>query len=59
MATSTERWDKAIRHAREMLEIYKEIPTGVFGALLIQNAISRYENGERTKYLLVELEGIK
>lgn len=54
-----ERWDAAIEHAREYLKIYREIPTGVFGAILIQADISRYERGERTIELLEVLEGIK
>ncbi|WP_199614676.1 hypothetical protein [Paenibacillus alkalitolerans] len=53
------RWEDAIENARFMLEEYKKIPTGAFGATLIAQAITRYENGERTQELLEELEGIQ
>ena len=53
------RWKKAIAHAREMLEIYKQIPAGIFGALAISCDISLYENGDRSAALLESLERIK
>ena len=53
-----ERWQKAINHAREMLEEYKKIPTGIFGALTIQEDIRLYENGDRSEALLESLEDI-
>lgn len=55
---SDDRWDKAIENARFMLEEYKHIPSGIFGATAISLAISRYDNGERTSELLDELESI-
>lgn len=54
-----ERWDAAITHAREHREMYLEVPNGMFGAILIQADIYRYERGERTIELLEKLEGIK
>lgn len=56
---SEERWEEAVKHARTMLEIYKEIPTGIFGATLIAKAITRYEDGEKTNELLEELESFE
>lgn len=53
------RWFEAIAIARYMLEEYKKIPTGAFGAMGISTLITRYENGERTIELLEELESIK
>lgn len=53
------RWQAAISRAQEYLEIYKSIPTGIFGATIIAHNISRYENGERTPELLDELENIE
>lgn len=53
------RWDIAVENAKFMLEEYKKIPTGVFGAVWIAQAIARYEKGERTVELLEELEQIK
>ncbi|GIO13542.1 hypothetical protein J19TS2_30970 [Cohnella xylanilytica] len=53
------RWDDAINNAKFMLEEYKNIPAGAFGAINIANAIGRYENGERTEELLNELESIQ
>jgi len=52
------RWDKAITHAREMLEIYKGIPAGAFGATMIARDIANYERGDRNQELLDDLEGI-
>jgi len=54
-----ERWENAITHAREMLEIYKNIPAGSFGAMSIASDISRYDRGDRDLSLLGDLEGIK
>jgi len=54
-----ERWDKAIAHAREYLELYKIIPTGMFGAMMISDAILLYEAGDRSQALLERLEGIE
>lgn len=53
------RWEKAIKHAREMLELYKTIPTGLFGAMMIQAKIDLYEKGDRSEALLEELESIE
>lgn len=53
-----EGWDKAIAHAREMLEIYKTIPAGIFGAMMIAQSINLYEQGDRSDALLESLEGI-
>jgi hypothetical protein len=50
------RWEVAVANAREMLEAYKEIPTGVFGALMIQRDIDLYEAGDRSEALLESLE---
>jgi hypothetical protein len=55
----TARWEDAIANAKFMLEEYKKIPTGGFGAITITQTIIRYENGERTDELLEELEGIE
>jgi len=54
-----ERWDKAIKHAKEMLELYKSIPTGGFGVIVIQRDIDLYNNGDRAKALLGSLESIR
>ena len=54
-----ERWDEAIEYARIMLEEYKQIPTGAFGAMFISTLITRYENGERTDELLADLESVE
>jgi hypothetical protein len=54
-----ERWDKAIKHAREMLGIYKSIPTGGFGVIVIQRDIDLYEHGDRSDALLKSLESIE
>lgn len=56
---SIERWNAAIDNARFMLEEYKKIPAGIFGATMIASAIARYDSGERTNELLEELEGIE
>jgi hypothetical protein len=53
------RWEKAIAHAREMLEIYKKIPAGFFGAAIISQDIALYEAGDRSEALLESLEGIE
>jgi len=45
-------------HARETLELYKEIPNGMFGAITIQTKIELYENGDRSEALLLAMEGI-
>ncbi|CAM4098788.1 hypothetical protein PAAL109150_09840 [Paenibacillus alkaliterrae] len=54
-----EQWHAVMDNAKFMLEEYKKIPTGMFGAINIANAISRYENGERTKELYEELKSIE
>jgi hypothetical protein len=54
-----ERWDRAIKHAKEMLELYKSIPTGGFGVIVIQRDIDLYNNGDRSKALLSSLESIR
>lgn len=55
------RWGKAIKHAREMLEMYKKIPleSGWFGVATIGESISLYEKGDRSEALLDRLEKIK
>jgi len=53
-----ERWQKAINHAREMLEEYKKIPAGALAAMMIQEDICLYENGDRSEALLESLEDI-
>lgn len=53
------RWRAAIDHARYMLKVYYNVPLGIFAALNIQNAIDRYERGQRTQELLAELEGFE
>ena len=58
MNEDEKRWEVAVANAREMLKIYKEIPTGVFGAIMIQGDISLYEAGDRSEALLESLEGI-
>lgn len=54
-----QRWDKAVAHAKEMLELYLEIPTVRIGAAMIQQCIGLYEKGDRSKTLLNELENIE
>ncbi|GKU76859.1 hypothetical protein [Paenibacillus sp. L3-i20] len=54
-----ERWTAAVNNANFMLKEYQNIPTGTFGAITIAQTISRYENGERTKELLDDLEAIE
>lgn len=54
-----DRWQRAIEHARTMLEIYMQIPTGIFGAMMISRDIDLYEAGDRSEALLEALEGIK
>ena len=54
-----EKWDEAIENARFMLDEYKKIPTGMFGAMNISATIARYDQGERTTELYEELEGIE
>jgi len=54
-----ERWGNAIKHAKEMLELYKSIPTGGFGVIVIQRDIDLYDNGDRSKALLKSLESIE
>lgn len=53
------RWNAAIENARFMLNEYKQIPAGAFGAMNIAQTIARYESGERSLELLEELEGIQ
>lgn len=53
------RWENAIDNAKQMLELYRAIPTGIFGVAAISNCIERYNNGERTTELLEELENIQ
>ena len=56
----SERWDRAIAHAREYLETYQgHGHTGVFGTLGIMTAIRLYEEGDRSEALLKALESIK
>ncbi len=52
------RWGRAIAHARKTLELYKEIPNGMFGAISIQGKIELYEAGDRSEALLLSLEAI-
>lgn len=58
-AKNDERWKAAIEHAELYLDLYKKEPMGVFGAMNISNAISRYEDGDRSERLLEELEQIQ
>lgn len=51
-----ERWNKAVEHAREMLKLYRQIPTGMFGAMMIQRDLDLYEDGDRSEALLESLE---
>jgi hypothetical protein len=53
-----ERWQRAVERAREILEIYKSIPTGIFGAMMIQQDLNLYESGDRSEALLKSLENI-
>ncbi len=53
------RWDDAIKNARFMLEEYKKIPAGAFGAMHIASTIVRYDSGDRSNELLEELESIE
>jgi len=54
-----ERWDKAVIHAREMLEFYMKAPINFFGAAAIAQCISLYEAGDRSEALLEVLEGVE
>jgi len=55
---TNEDWEYEINRAKEMLEVYKSIPTGLFGATIISQSIERYENGERTEDLYENLKNI-
>lgn len=58
MEMDQERWGKAIAHARTMLEGYKAVPAGMFGAFMIAQSIKLYEDGDRSDALLEDLEGM-
>jgi len=54
-----ERFKKAYEYAKLMLEEYKCIQTGMFGAISIQHDIDLYEKGDRSDALLESMEGIQ
>ena len=54
-----ERWEKAIAHAQNCLEIYRTAPAGVFAAVMLVSDIAKYARGDRNPELLEDLEGIK
>jgi len=54
-----EQWDEAVKDAKEVLEMYKEIPSGIFGAMNISEVLARYDRGERTKELYEDLKSIQ
>ncbi|MFC5649847.1 hypothetical protein ACFPYJ_12080 [Paenibacillus solisilvae] len=41
------RWKDTVYNARFMLEEYKKVPLGIFGAINKANLIARYDSGER------------
>ncbi len=53
------RWNRAVEHARRMLEIYKSTPGGLLGAMGIQTKIELYEAGDRSEALLEAMEAIE
>lgn len=53
------QWDYEVERAKEMLEVYKTIPMGFFGAAHISQTIDRYESGERSQDLYETLESIE
>ncbi|MDY8023364.1 hypothetical protein [Paenibacillus polymyxa] len=54
-----QQWSEAVRHAKYYLGLYKEIPTGFFGAAFINRMIIRYEAGERTKELYQDMMDVE
>lgn len=52
------RWAYAYQHAKKHKRIYGELRIGWFGFAMLNKAIKKYEDGERTKELLKELEDI-
>ena len=44
MEITEEQWDSVMKNAQLMLIEYKKIKNGMFGAINIANAITRYEN---------------
>ena len=54
-----ERWDKAIEHAKGMLELYRSIPMGFLGSSNIVVLLEWYEQGDRSESLLESLESIE
>ena len=59
MEITQESWDYEVERAKEMLEVYKTIPMGFFGASHIAQTIARYESGERSQDLYETLESIE
>lgn len=60
VALQESRWEKAVAHAREVLDQYVAIgPSGVFGATLITHSLDLYSEGDRSDALLESLEGFK
>ncbi len=53
------RFKRAYEHAEEMLEIYKQIPSGTFASMAIANDIRLYKAGDRSDALLESMEGIQ
>lgn len=54
-----ERWDKAIEHAKGMLELYRSTPMGFLGSSNIAVLLGWYEQGDRSESLLERLESIE
>lgn len=53
-----ERIEKALTYAREMLALYKSIPTGCIGAAFIQRDIEAVEEGDHSEVAIRRLEEI-
>jgi predicted CopG family antitoxin len=54
-----ERIERAISHAREMLAIYKSIPSGSIAASFIQRDIDAVEEGDHSEVVIRRLEDIQ
>ena len=54
-----EHWDKAVEHAKGMLELYRSIPMGFLGSSNIVVLLEWYEQGDRSESLLESLESIE
>lgn len=41
-------WNKAVENVQMLIEMYAQIPTGVFGLMTLNGYLRRYNAGERT-----------